>query len=248
MEQNSLYLYYSFGFNYCLLKTISTKDRKRESVAKDLSDFLESLNEFDLQVTKKIGVDIAKVRNELLVSAEEKVSQAHANRITSAIQKLDPALDAELKLRVAYILTKKRHSLPSLTKNPEELLGEGTWNSLTDTSKKDFVFACMQIALNQPTSAAFHLMRTLEEQVKVLYFNFKKINRLEKPMWGPMTMELRNKRNPRPSEKLLSHLDGMRVHFRNPTQHPNVFYTLSEAEDLLSQTIVAMGMICSELR
>jgi hypothetical protein len=90
-------------------------------------------------------------------------------------------------------------------------------------------------------------MRTLEEQVKVLYFAFKKTKRLAKPMWGPMTAELRAKKAPKPSEKLLAHLDGMRIHFRNPTQHPDLFYTLDEAEDLLNQTIVAMGMICAEL-
>lgn len=105
----------------------------------------------------------------------------------------------------------------------------------------------MLIALSQPTGAAFHLMRALEEQVKVLYFAFKKTKRLAKPMWGPMTAELRKKNKPKPSEKLLSHLDGMRVHFRNPTQHPTAFYSMNDAEDLLSQTTVAIGMICAEL-
>jgi hypothetical protein len=45
----------------------------------------------------------------------------------------------------------------------------------------------------------------------------------------------------------MSHLDGIRVHFRNPTQHPEAFYTLDEAQDLLNQTITAVNMIHREL-
>jgi hypothetical protein len=127
------------------------------------------------------------------------------------------------------------------------LLGDGVFATLSDNAKRDYKLACLQVALNQPTAAAFHLMRMLEEQVKVLYFAFKKTNRLEKPMWGPMTIELRTKRAPKPSAKLLDHLDGMRVHFRNPTQHPQAFYTIDEAQDLLNQTIAATNMIHAEL-
>ena len=52
---------------------------------------------------------------------------------------------------------------------------------------------------------------------------------------------------PKPSSKLLDHLDGMRVHFRNPTLHPEAFYTIDGAQDLLNQTITAINMIASEL-
>ena len=156
-------------------------------------------------------------------------------------------MDAELQLRTAYVLTIKRYSLESLLNTPAELLGDGVYARLSDTSKRDFSLACIQIALSQPTAAAFHLMRALEEQVKMLYFSYKKINRLDKPMWGPMTNELRNKKAPKPTEKLLNHLDGMRVHFRNPTQHPELFYSLDEAQDLLNQTITAINMIVAEL-
>jgi hypothetical protein len=119
---------------------------------------------------------------------------------------------------------------------------------LSDNAKQDYHFACAQIALSQPTAAAFHLMRALEDEVKNMYFCFKKTNRLEKPMWGPMISQLRAKRAPRPSEKLLNHLDWMRIHFRNPTQHPDLFYTMDEAQDLLNHTIIASNMIAAEVR
>ncbi len=90
-------------------------------------------------------------------------------------------------------------------------------------------------------------MRMLEEQVKQLYLAYKKTKRLERPMWGPMTEELRKKRSPKPTDKLLDHLDSMRVHFRNPTQHPTAFYTMDEAQDLLNQTISAVNRIYAEM-
>lgn len=81
----------------------------------------------------------------------------------------------------------------------------------------------------------------------MLYNAFKKRDRLKNPMWGSIIKELRGKRNPKPSDKLLDHLDGMRVHFRNPTQHPDVFYNIDEAQDLLNQTMTAINMIAAEL-
>jgi hypothetical protein len=137
--------------------------------------------------------------------------------------------------------------LESLLGKAATLLAVGVHDTLSDVAKRDYRLACQQIALSQPTASAFHMMRMLEDQVKVLYFAFKKTKRLEKPMWGPMIVELRAKRAPRPSTKLLDHLDGMRVHFRNPTQHPQAFYTIDEAQDLLNQTITATNMIFAEL-
>ena len=121
------------------------------------------------------------------------------------------------------------------------------YDNLNDQTKKDFDLACTQIALNLPTGAAFHLMRALEEQVKVLYFHFKRTNRLRNPMWRPMLQQLRNKRNPKPTDKLLDLLDGVRLHYRNPTQHPDMFYTIDEAQDLLNQTISAINLISTEI-
>ena len=129
----------------------------------------------------------------------------------------------------------------------ELLLGKDVYSNLEDISRKDFDLACTQVALNQPTASAFHLMRALEHQIKVLYYHFKKTNRLSKPMWGSMVNQLRNKRNPKPQTKLLDFLDSIRVHYRNPTQHPELFYTIDEAQDLLNQTISALNMIQAEL-
>lgn len=247
MRRNSIYKYYVFGYNYGLLLRDGMDGFSKADAIELLSKFFEHLAELELQVTSVVAKDLRECLQELESSEDKSVGPKLAERVCEATQKLDATLDAELKLRKAYVLTKKRYPLDTLLKAPEELLAKGAWDTLTDTAKRDFRLAATQVALSQATASAFHLMRCLEEQVKVLYFAFKKTKRLDKPMWGPMTAQLKAKRAPKPSEKLLNHLDGMRVHFRNPTQHPNVFYSLDEAQDLLNQTITAVNMIAAEL-
>ncbi len=36
----------------------------------------------------------------------------------------------------------------------------------------------------------------------------------------------------------------IRKNYRNPTQHPEKFYTTDEAQDLLNSSIVAINSIC----
>jgi hypothetical protein len=81
----------------------------------------------------------------------------------------------------------------------------------------------------------------------MLYYCFVKTNRLTKPMWGPMTDKLRRKNKPKPTNDLLDHLDTIRKNFRNPTQHPEKFYTIDEAQDLLFASIVAINRVCAAI-
>ena len=247
MKKTPIYEYYAFGFNHGLLRNDGLKGWAKDGAVKHLRGFFESLTSLNLRVTLKVAGELQVIVEQLEDSDAAKIDDVLANRIKREAEKIDPSLDAELQLQDAYVLTEKRYGTDKLIENPGSLLSGGVYIRLSDMSKKDFSLACVQIAFSQPTAAAFHLMRALEDQVKMLYFDFKKTKRLKKPMWGPMVEELRNKRAPKPSEKLLVHLDGIRVHFRNPTQHPEIFYTLDEAQDLLNQTITAINMVHSEL-
>jgi hypothetical protein len=247
MKSNSIYRYYAFGFNYYILLNNSFLGKPITQAIIDIDKFFDKLTELDLPVTTLAASDLRKVRDRLEEHDEKSVPEDLSTAIKKAVSKLDVTLDAEIQLRRAYIMTKKRFPLESLTSSAEDLLAKGVWDRLSLNAKKDFRLAARLIALSQPTASAFHLMRCLEECVRCLYYAFKKRDRMDKPMWGPMTAQLRAKRAPKPSEKLLSHLDGMRVHFRNPTQHPEAFYTLDEAQDLLSQTVVAINMVWAEI-
>ena len=242
MEKTEIFKYYAFGHDFGLLKD-SFINYQVPFALRIFNSFFNSLKDLDLPVTIKIAEKLSEIHEELKLSKEATVSESISKRITDEVRKIEPALDAELHLSEVYVLTKKRYPLQTLLQNTQELLGTDVFSKLSDTAKKDFNFACKLIALDQPTAAAFHLMRALEQQVKMLYFEFKKTKRLEKLMWGPVIAQLRQKRAPKPTEKLLSHLDGMRVHFRNPTQHPDIFYSLDEAQDLLNETITALNIL-----
>jgi hypothetical protein len=232
LRQKGIYNYFVFGFNYGVIKRTGLQGEPRDVALDYLNEFFEFLAELELQVTERVASDLEDIL--------KTIRDGEAERI-------DASLDAELQLKKAYVLTKKRYPLESLLTEPSALLANGVHDRLSDNAKRDYRLACLQVALNQPTAAAFHLMRMLEEQVKSLYFSFKKTKRLEKPMWGPMTQQLRSKRAPKPSNKWLDHLDSMRIRFRNPTQHPQAFYSIDEAQDLLNQTIVAVNMIHAEV-
>lgn len=247
MKSRSIYGYYAFGYNYSLLCRRGPKAR-RETIVNSLKGLIENFDRLVLPVTKKVASRLIELTDELDGSKDDIIGEIAWRKIKLELDKIDPALDAELQLRKAYVLTEKRFELDKLLNKPGDLLGGGLFDKLASVTARDYRLACRQIALNQSTSAAFHLMRALESEVKVLYFAFKKTKRLEKPMWGPMTQQLRQKKSkPKPSEILLDHLDSMRSHFRNPTQHPDKFYDIEEAQDLLSQTITAIRMIHDEI-
>lgn len=249
MQQSSIYSYFAFGYNYRILRNSSYEALGRETTTETLDEFVERFDSLDLPVTKIAAEKLLGLVKKLKAApTSDALPAGLESSIKSELQNIDTTLDSELKLRKAYLLTRKNFALNDLIEEPHALLGGGTWGCLSDHAKEDFRLASLQIALAQPTGAAFHLMRALEDHVKTLYFSFKRTNRLKVPMWGPMTKELREKKNPRPSLKLLDHLDSMRKNYRNPTQHPDVFYTLEEAQDLLSSTIGAMNMISRELR
>lgn len=248
MIKTKIFEYYAFGFDYGLLKADGLEGLEKKTAKRNAKNFFDSIDLLDLKVTQNACKKLLEITKELdKLNESDVVSPDLAQKIKNEVNRIDLVLDSELQLKVAYQLTDKKYSLIKLLDDQEKLLGKDVYSQLEDIARKDFDLACTQIALNQPTAAAFHLMRSLEHQIKVLYYAFKKTGRLAKPMWGPMISQLRSKRNPKPTTKLLDYLDSIRVHYRNPTQHPELFYTIDEAQDLLNQTISALNMIQAEL-
>lgn len=247
MEKTSIFKYYAFGYNYNLLLRDDHKGLIKSDRAEDFKGFLESLNDLGLPVTIQAAHDLNSTIKEF-TDNEDVVSSAEQAKLKRLFTKIDAVLDAEIQLKYAYILSESRYPIESLLSEPSKLLATNTYSSLSANAQRDFKLACVQVALRQPTAAAFHLMRALEEQVKQLYFEFKKTKRLSKPMWHPMVEQLRNKNAPKPTEKLLNLLDGIRNDFRNPTQHPGKFYSIDEAYDLLNQTTSALNSIHREIK
>ncbi|WP_061249767.1 hypothetical protein [Leptospira alstonii] len=244
MKEKSIYSYYRFGYNYHILK-VSLENKPIKTVVKRVSAYLEEINILSLPVTSQIVVrPLNRIVSKLTQLDQESIlDQETATEIQKIIDQADPALDSELQLKKVYILTSKRFEVSILLEDSQSLLAQNVWDKLTDNAKNDYIFASKCIALNLATSSAFHIMRSVEEMVKQLYFHYVKQNRMEKPMWGPMIDKLRSKKQPKPNQHLLDHLDNIRKNYRNPTQHPEKFYDIDEAQDLLHTSIVALNEI-----
>lgn len=67
-------------------------------------------------------------------------------------------------------------------------------------------------------------------------------------MWAQMVEQMRAK-SLSPPESLLDQLDTLRIHFRNPTQHPEARYDIYEAQELLGDVPweVVSGLVSGPL-
>lgn len=129
----------------------------------------------------------------------------------------------------------------------QKLLKKGVFEKLTKIAKNDFRSSCRCLLFGEATAAAFHVLRATEEVLRLYYFSHKKSKRLKKPMWGPMTLELRNKKKNKPPDVTLASLDLVREKYRNPTQHPDAAYDVESAQDLLGVCIDLINKMAEEL-
>lgn len=251
MLETAVYDYYAFGYNYNLLRNYKVgrpiHGTNLDSLESSMRQFFRKLNELDLRVTEKAADPLMDIVLEALDQPEgATVDDALAGRIREAIERMDATLDAELKLTSAYILTRKRFATPDLIKTPGNLLGTGMYELLPEISQFDFASGCRCVALEQPTAAAFHLMRAVEGVLRFYYCKVVKRGRVKKQMWHEVVQHL-GRRNDAPPRTLLDSLDNIRANFRNPTQHPEARYNLDEAQDLLALSAEVINRMVRDL-
>lgn len=244
MKKVSVYKYYSFSFNYCLLRHFE-KGNNKDNLLRRLKGFLKFLEELDLKVTLGIAKDLYRIINDLEKQEDAEISPQAFREVIKCLDNLDPALDSELKLKDLYVITSRNHSIDKLTNNIESMFVKNVFSDLPVLSKYDFQEAGKCIAFNLPTAAAFHLMRAIEENVRFYYKKKIKRNRISNQLWGPLLNHLKTKK--KAPIKLLELLDHIRNDYRNPTQHPDAKYNIDEAQDLLPLTISVCNMMYKDL-
>jgi hypothetical protein len=221
------------------LMNICENDSVR-SVLEEISKLETRLLNFDFPVSKTAICEITtfkSVRHEIEQLKETSIGQDLANRIRKAARNIEEIIIAEAVTKRIYLIPQRRYNGDFLIDSPDKLLKDGVFGKLSDIGKFDFTSASRCVAFGEATASAFHILRVTEDTLKLLYYKFKKTNRIEKPMWGPMTTELRSKRAPKPKEEILNALDIVRVSYRNPTQHPVVKYDIDSAQDLFGLCI-----------
>ena len=247
MKVHKLYLYYAFGFNYRML-TDGYRGHENETAIEGIESFLENIDKFDLKVTKLVVSDfLDKFSNDLKKSPKsEKLSDNKVSELMEFARSIDKTVDAEMRLKKAYILTEKRLGLEKLTDNVEELFGDKIFPELPEICKIDFIEAGKCISFERHTAAAFHILRGTEEMLRVYYKEKVKRNRIKKLLWHNMTQDLQGKRGV--PDSLLAVLDSIREDFRNPTAHPEKLYDFDEVQTLFTHSIDVIGRLVKGMK
>lgn len=250
MQETNIFEYYAFGFNYYILRYKSEGSPvhgSEHTLISRIDEFLEYLDDLDLKVTKKAAYELISLREEAeKMPKDAKVDAELARKVTNVVNKIDATLDAELKMRSAFIVTPKRYPLEHILKDPTALFASNVFKSLPNICQFDFQQAGKCIAFGLPTAAAFHLMRGVEGVLSYYYCCLVKHGRVKVLMWSDMVEHLRKRRNASP-KALLDSLDNIRINSRNPTQHPQARYDMDEAQDLFSISIEVVNRMIKDL-
>ncbi len=207
-----------------------------ERVLKSFDALETQLEDADLPVSLSALTNINRLQDTIKeirkLDPKITVTEEHQEILRIEMATMENIVFSESRIKKIYIIPQRRYNSSYLLNEPEKLLKNGTLNKLSDIARYDFLSACRCLAFGESTASAFHILRTTEDTLKHVYFEFKKTNRLDKPMWGPMTDQLRNKTGKKPDETTLNTLDLVRTSYRNPTQHPLVTYDIDSAQDL----------------
>jgi hypothetical protein len=198
--------------------------------------FTVSCNLFDTTLKGVVKQYEALEVNSVAIE-RERLSAQQAEALTKAMLHIETTVLSEAKIRIIALPDAHRFAPDDLLYNPGKILGEGIYELLSPLAQNDISFSCRCIAFECPTAAAFHMLRAVEECVRVLYKGyFPKGDDCR--LWEVLTYDLQTKpRKPNPDETLLSQMDHTRLRFKNPTDHPDKQYGLEEAEDLLHISI-----------
>lgn len=230
----------TYGLIYIGLLIRGLRNITKTDDVKFVLDGLTSLENALEEAELFVSLNAVRCLNELQDSIEElkkmttteEIGQKISDSLTKEMNAIEKIVFSESTTKKIYVIPQRRYNEKFLLDEPHKLLKTGAFDKFSEMGKFDFSSACRCLSFGEGTACAFHILRATEDTLKVMYFHFKRTNRLEKPMWGPMTTELRAKREPKPDETILDTLDVIRNSYRNPTQHPQVTYDIDSAQDL----------------
>jgi hypothetical protein len=248
MEKRPTYAYITIGgrMRYLEDAPVGNPVGGENYILKNLERVPGTLRMAGLPVSERaFGFELAELQEELSQALEAdsdaKLTVDQHKRLSDAMRVVWKVVVAEATGVYAFIVSEKRLDTAKLLDTPGELFAPGVFASLSEIAQDDFRHAGRCVAFEEATAAAFHLMRATEAVLRDLYARWVRRDRIPEPrMWGPMISHLRARRSA-PPKVLLDHLDGIRVNFRNPTQHPDATYDIHEAQDLFSVCVDAVN-------
>ena len=250
MIKQSIIDYYIFGTQTRYLQDAKAGHgiKLPDHVLDNIKRFLSNLEKLELVVTNRAARKLRNCKQALEKSENESMTGEQARELASIMNDLRLTLDAEIQGIYAFTTTPKRLDSGKLLKDVASLFAPHTYDSFPDIAKYDFVEAGKCTAFELPTSAAFHILRATEANLRHYYKSMIKQKRIASEMWGPIVQDLRKRNKTKKYTTLNNHLDNIRLSFRNPTQHPESTYDIHEAQDLFSVCIDANNRMFRILR
>ena len=175
------------------------------------------------------------------------ISLEDANEIREEVAHLEKTIFAEASTKQIYSLTNRRYNSEYLLNSPEKLFNEKIFEKIPEFYQLDIKYANFCILFGLGTAAAFHILRASEGILRDYYKQLVKKNRITTLLWNPMIEHLRNKKTSKPPKTLLDNLDNIRYNYRNPTNHPELFYNIDEAQDLYGLCIDVINKMIKEI-
>lgn len=247
MESRSCYGFIHIGLCIRLLLSV-TKASKVNFTLSHIEKLGTELKDAGFQVSIAGGNDIREVSKQLReMDSDEVIGPELASDLKDTMRVFEKIVFAESQTKKIYVLPSRRFNSDYLLNNPKLLFKDEIFDKISELGCYDISSSCRCILFGEGTAAAFHILRATEEVLKQYYFHHKRTKRLKKPMWGPMTTELRNKKTNKPPEVLLNSLDMVRTSYRNPTQHPNATYDIESAQDVFGVCLDLIGKMASEI-
>lgn len=248
MDKKTSYNYIQVGLLVRYNSSFDATDSK-EKIIDGLESLKEALVDIGFNVSLQLLQYLINNTNMMMkdLQPSDKITDAYLEEYKREMFSLEDTIFAEAGTKYVHIMPNRRFVSEYLLEKPHKLLKDTVFGKLSDIAKYDFSSACRCISYGEATASAFHILRATEETLKQYYFKYKKTKRLDKPMWGPMTNELRAKKTNKPNETVLSALDVVRVSYRNPTQHPEAKYDIESAQDLLGVCIDLINKMAFEL-
>lgn len=243
------YDYIKIGLAIRLLRNVTNQDTCEfaKTAEADLKERLIDAN-FSVSLAATESIQYSEMTESLDVPDHGiNLTPAQCDLIKREFIKLENIVFAEALTKRIYVLPDRRFNTEFLLNKPERLLKENAFAKLEEIAKNDFSSACRCILFGESTAAAFHILRATEAVLKKYYFHHKRQNRLDKPMWGPMVAELKQKQRNKPPAGLLATLDLVRTQYRNPTNHPEAIYQIDSAQDLFGVCLDLIGKMLDEL-
>jgi hypothetical protein len=248
MQVQKAYAYVQIGLHLRLLRVASAELMARPFKVEfeRLTKHLERLN-FKVSRAALTSIRADSVAKRLEALNDDETLGELASDLGQLAKDVEQVVFAEGVTMSVFVLPERRFRTEYLLGAPEKLLKDGAYAKLPLIARTDIASAGRCLLFGEATASAYHMLRATEAVLKVYYFHHRKTKRLEKPMWGPMTDQLRAKKRGRPDATLIAALDVVRTGYRNPTQHPEATYEIDGAEDLMGVCLDLVGKMAAEL-